>query len=219
MNRSATRAISHAAQAGASTPSAPSSRLPLMRPGPLAILFAGALVFEACTGADVEPPQRAAAADKAETPAAEPPAPPRPSPPAPREAATAATLAGEPLTFTVGAKSFRAAVALASQYNGQRRIIVSSAPMTCAELLAIPEIAKKGRVSFIVAALWRTGKHPLASAEILDDDTREVTHVYGDGTIEVEAGADRAGERGKIKVSIRDASGGASGVIDVELCE
>lgn len=178
----------------------------------------GALLLTACS--DPAPPAADATAPaKTAPPAATPtPAPPAPTAPAPA-ADKPAGLTGEPLTFTRGERSFRGAVALASQYNGQRRIVIASEPTTCAGLLAVPEVRRKGRVSFIVAAPWRTGTHPLASAEILDDDTREVTNIYGEGTIEVEAGPDRAGERGKIKLALRDAAGGASGVIDVELCE
>jgi hypothetical protein len=144
---------------------------------------------------DTEPPQAA----KVEPPPAEP---------------------AEPLSFTLGTRTFTAAAALSSRFNDQRRIIIASDAMTCDELLAIPEQYKKGKVSFIVTTPWTVGKHPLTSAEILEDDSHKVTNIYPQaGTIEILAAPQGVGERGKIKLSATAAEGGAQGEIEVLLCE
>jgi hypothetical protein len=151
---------------------------------------------------------------------AEPSAPAKADPPQPTEIEAPTPAPAEPLSFSVGGRTFTAVNALSSRFNDQRRIIMPSEPMTCEELLAIPEQYKKGRMSFIVTAPWKVGIHPLASAEILDDDTRKVTNIYPEsGTIEILAAPSNVGERGKIKLSATAAEGGAKGEIDVELCE
>jgi pyruvate/2-oxoglutarate dehydrogenase complex dihydrolipoamide acyltransferase (E2) component len=126
----------------------------------------------------------------------------------------------KPLSFTFGARSLEAAVALSSRFNDQRRIVISSMPTTCEQLLAIPEQFQKGNVNFIVTTPWTVGTHPVTSAEILDDDTREMTNIYPkNGTIEVLAAPQGVGERGKIRLTVSAAEGGASGEIDVSICE
>lgn len=151
--------------------------------------------------AQVEPP-------KVEPPKAEPPKVEPPAAPA------------APLSFDFGTRSFTAAAALSSRFNDQRRIIISALPLTCEQLLAIPEQYQKGNVSFIVTTPWTVGKHPLTSAEILDDDTRKITNIYPEsGTIEILAAPQAVGELGKIQLSAKAAEGGASGTIDVLLCE
>jgi ABC-type transport system substrate-binding protein len=151
---------------------------------------------------------------KAEPAKVEPLTPEQIEPPSPTPATA------EPLSFTFGTRTLTAANALSSRFNDQRRIIISSQPLTCEELLAIPEQYKKGKVSFIVTTAWTVGTHALTSAEILDDDTRKVTNIYPEsGTIEILAAPPNAGDRGRIKLSVSAADGGAKGEIDVELCE
>jgi hypothetical protein len=182
------------------------------------------LSFAACDGPAAEPKKGEPAKDEAAPAPAkvEPPAPAKAEPPTPEkvEPPAPAPATAEPLSFTFGTRSFTAATALSSRFNDQRRIIISSQPLTCEALLAIPEQYTKGNVSFIVTTPWTVGTHPLASAEILDDDTRKVTNIYPEaGTIEILAAPPNAGDRGKIKLSVSAADGGAKGEIDVELCE
>ena len=126
----------------------------------------------------------------------------------------------EPLSFNLGTRTFTGATALSSRFNDQRRIIISSLPTTCEQLLAMPEQFQKGNVNFIITTEWKVGTHPLASAEILDDDTHAVTNIYPqNATIEILAAPQVVGERGTIKVSAAAAEGGARGQIDVLLCE
>jgi hypothetical protein len=187
----------------------------------LRIVVVGALVLPAC-GAPAGPAEapKAATPAKIEPPTVAPQPVTLPAPIASEPVKTDPPAAAEPLTFTLGTRSFPAVVALASRYNDQRRIIISSQPFTCEELLAIPEVAKKGRVSFIVTAAWKSGSQPLTAAEVLDDDTRKVERLaFEGGTIELVAGPDRAGERGKLTLNVRGQAGGAQGAVDVELCE
>jgi hypothetical protein len=177
--------------------------------------------FMACDASPAEPNKKdgePSQAAKAEPPAptkVEPPQPPKVEPPPAPAPAPA-----QPLSFTLGSRTFTAAVALSSRFNDQRRIIISSESMTCDELLAIPEQYKKGKVSFIVTTAWTVGAHPLASAEILEDDTHAVTNIYpSEATIEILAAPQAVGERGKIKLSATAAEGGAQGEIEVLLCE
>lgn len=150
----------------------------------------------------------------------EPPAPAKAEPPQPTKVEPPTPATAEPLSFTFGARTFTAATALSSRFNDQRRIIISSQPTTCDELLAIPETYRKGNVNFIVTTPWTVGSHALKSAEILDDDTRKVTNIYPEtGTIEVLVAPQDVGERGKIKLSATAAEGGAKGEIEVVLCE
>lgn len=172
------------------------------------------LSFAACDAPPSEP-------NKSEPAKAEPaPAPEKVEPPTPEQLEPPTPAPAEPLSFTLGTRTFTAANALSSRFNDQRRIIISSQPMTCEALLAIPEQYTKGKVSFIVTTPWTVGTHPLASAEILDDDTRKITNIYPEsGTIEILAAPPNVGDRGKIKLSASAADGGAKGEIDVELCE
>jgi hypothetical protein len=168
----------------------------------------------ACDAPPAEPSKR--------TPAkAEVPAPAKPEPPAPAKVEPPPAIApAEPLSFTFGTRTFTAASALSSRFNDQRRIIISSQPTTCEELLAMPEQFKQGNVSFIVTTPWTVGTHALTNAEILDDDTRKVTNIYPKaGRIEILAAPQNISERGKIVLSATAAEGGAKGAIDVELCE
>ncbi len=162
-------------------------------------------------------------AEKAETARTEPakvdtakiePAQPEPTKPEP------VPPPAEPLSFTLGARSFTAATALATRFNDQRRVVISSMPTTCEQLLAIPEQYQAGNVNFIVTTPWTIGTHSLASAEILDDDTREVTNIYPKGaTIRIVAAPQNVGEVGKIELSVSASEGGAKGTIDVATCE
>jgi hypothetical protein len=173
------------------------------------------LSFAACDAPPAEPSKAEPAKVEATQPtkaelAKVEPVKVEPPPPAP----------AEPLSFTLGERTFTAATALSSRFNDQRRIIIPSEPMTCDELLAIPEQYKKGKVSFIVTTPWTVGVHPLASAEILDDDTRKITNIYPEAaTIEILVAPQNVGDLGKIKLSASAAEGGAKGEIDVALCE
>jgi hypothetical protein len=150
----------------------------------------------------------------------EPVPPEKPEPAQPEKVEPAQPAPAEPLTFTFGARTFTAATALSSRFNDQRRVIISSLPMTCDELLALPEQFKKGNVSFIVTTAWKLGTHPLASAEILEADTRKVTNIFPQaGTIEIITAPEGVDERGKIELKVSAPEGGASGTIDVLLCE
>jgi hypothetical protein len=162
--------------------------------------------------AKVEPTQPTKAElAKVEPVKVEPPQPTKVEPP---------PVPAEPLSFTLGERTFTAATALSSRFNDQRRIIIPSQPMTCDELLAIPEQYKKGKVSFIVTTPWTVGVHPLTSAEILDDDTRKITNIYPESaTIEILVAPENVGDLGKIKLSVSAAEGGAKGEINVSLCE
>jgi hypothetical protein len=186
------------------------------------IILTCAFTLAACDAAPAEPSKTAP--EKTEDPApakAEPPAPAKAEPPASTKVEPPAPAKVEPpLSFTFETRTFTAAVALSSRFNDQRRIVISSQPTTCEDLLAMPEQFKKGNVSFIVTSPWTVGTHALTSAEILDDDTRKVTNIYpASGTIEILAAPQGVGERGKIVLSATAPEGGANGEIEVELCE
>jgi hypothetical protein len=175
------------------------------------------LSFAACD----EKPAETNEAKPAQVSQPEPPAPTKiEPPPQPTNVEPPAPAPAEPLSFTFGARAFTAATALSSRFNDQRRIVISSMATTCDELLAIPETYKKGNVNFIVTTPWTVGTHLVKSAEILDDDTRQITNLYPEtGTIEIVTAPQAVGEKGKIVLSATAAEGGAKGTIEVVLCE
>lgn len=123
----------------------------------------------------------------------------------------------QPLRFALGAREFTGVSASATQFNKARRIIVSSQATTCEELLAVPEKPKKGRVTLVVTAPWTSGTHPVATAEVIDDDTRAVTVIEAsDGTVTI---GDEVDGRRAVTLAIKGQAGSASGTIDVAPCD